>query len=190
MKLKSILVIALSSILISAVILLTIVALSLFINYKENESARRHNESLASLNARLYGRYVTVRDIRAKYEKRGIHKGKCLLEGLIKNNGYRTLSSVELKVDFLNASGYSIHTERLHPLAASIMPRKTTIAALSLITSGREVPILPGKSLRFTHVLSEQKDKNIVSPIKNRRYATNPKEWSGDFNHRITRIRF
>ncbi len=189
-KLKSVLVIILSSILISSVILLTISGLSLYIGWKERESATLHKDKLALLNAELYGDYVSVRDIQARFEKKGMHKGKYLIKGSIKNNGYRTISSLELNVEFLNASRSVIHTEKINPLKSSNLPQRTTIAALSLFTSGKESPVLPGESMRFQHVLSVQKDKNLISPIKDKRYATNPGEWSGKFNSKITRIKF
>jgi hypothetical protein len=170
--------------------LLTIFGLSLFIGWTERESTRLHKDRLAQLNSKLYNQNISTHEIQAKFEKKGIYKGKCVLEGSIKNNGYRTISSIELSVDFFNNSGGVIHTEKIHPLKASIMPRKTTIAALSVFMSGKEVPITPGESLRFKHVLSEQKDKDIVSPIKNKKYATNPNEWSGKLKQRITRIKF
>lgn len=189
-KLKSIIVIILSSILISSVIILTIFGLSLYTGWKERESAKYHRAELASLNARLYSQFIKIQKIQAKYEKKGVYKGRCLIEGTVKNNGYRTISSIKLKVELLNTSGDAIYTENVLPLKASVLPRATTIAALSLFTSGKELPLLPGKSLRFTHVLSEQKDKNIVSPIKHKKYATNPDEWSGKFNYKITGVRF
>lgn len=190
MKLKSILVIILSSLVISAVILMTIFGLSLFIGWKEKKAAKIHNETLSALNAKRYSQYLSVQDIQPKFKKIGLYKDECVLEGSLKNNGYRTITSVELSVRFLNNSGDVIHTERVYPLKASIMPRKTTIAALSLFTSGKEVPVLPGESIKFQHVLSEQKDKDIISPIKNNRYGTNPKEWSGKLDQAIARVKF
>ena len=189
-KLKSVIVIILSSILISAVILLTIFGLSLYIGWKDKEAASIHREKLASLNVELYGQFVDIQDLQPRYEKDGIYKGKCLIEGGIKNHGYRTIGSVKLALEFLNASGDVIHVEKILPLKTSILPRRTTIAALSLFTSGKELPLLPGESLRFKHVLSEQKDKNIISPIKHKKYATNPKEWSGKLNYKISGIGF
>lgn len=189
-KLKSIIVIILSSILISSAILLTIFGLSLYLGWKETESCRLHRNRLALLNAKLYSQFVDIRDLQAKYEKDGIYKGRCLIEGTIRNNGYRTISSVKLNVEFLNASGNAIHNENFLPLKSSVLPRTTTIAALSLFTSGKELPLFPGESIRFKHVLSEQKDKDIVSPIKHKKYATNPDEWSGKFNYKIASVKF
>jgi len=95
-----------------------------------------------------------------------------------------------LRVEFLNASGRPIHIEELLPLKASTLERGITIAALSLFTSGKELPLLPGESASFEHLLTEQKDKDVISPIKHERYATNPNEWSGKFDYKITEIRF
>lgn len=189
-KLKSIVVIILSSILISSVILLTILGLSLFFGWKERGSAKVHREKIAHLNAKLYEQFVSIQDLKAEFEKKGIYKGKCTIEGLIKNNGYRTIGSLKLELEFLNATGETIYIENLLPLKASIPPPATTIAALSLFTSERELPLLPEGSLRFKHLLSEQKDKDIISPIKYKRYATNPNEWSGKFKYRISGIKF
>ncbi len=189
-KLKSLIVIIVSSILISLVILTTIFGLSLYTGYKEGESAKRHRVKIAQLNAKLYSPLIIIEGLRAKYENKGIYKDKCLLEGTIKNDGYRTVSSVKIKVRFLSASGEAIYTEEFLPLKTPMVPRKTTIAAISLFTSGRERPLMPGKSLKFKRLLDEQKNKDIISPIKNRRYATNPNEWSGKFDYEITEIRF
>jgi hypothetical protein len=189
-KLKSLLVIILSSILISCVILLTILGLSLYMGWQESEASKLHKVRIAALNARGYEKYINITDLRAGHGKDGIYKSKYLLEGSIGNSGYRTVGSVEVEVDFLNASGEPIYTETVLPLKAVVMPRKTTIAALSRFTSGKEAPVLPGESHKFKHILSDQKNKSITSPIREKRYATNPNEWSGKFNHRITKIRF
>jgi hypothetical protein len=142
------------------------------------------------LNADLYRQFVNVYDLEARLETEGLHKGKSLIEGAVRNNGYRTVSSVRLMVEFLDSSDNAIHAEYILPLRTSILPRTKTIATLSLFTSGKEVPLLPGESARFKHALSEQKDKDVISPIKNRRYGTNPNEWSGRFRHKITGIKF
>lgn len=190
MKFKSILVIILSSIVISCVILLTIFGLSLYIKWNEGESARIHEDNIASLNAKGYVRHISVHDLQARYEKKGIYKEKCLIEGIVKNTGYRTISSLELNVAFLNASEDVIHRERIYPLKERVVPKKTTIAALSLLTSRRESPVMPGDNFRFQHVISSKKDKDIISPIKRKKYATNPNEWSGKFSYSISRVRF
>ena len=190
LKLKSLIVIILSSALISSVILLTIFGISLYIGWQERESAKLHKGKVAALNAKSYRDLIEIDGLQARYEEEGIYKEKCLLVGAIKNNGYRTISSLELSVEFLNTSDIVIFKDDFLPLKASVMPRKTTIAALSLFTSGKESPLLPGESLRFKYVMSEQKNKNIVSPIKDRKYATNPNEWSGKLIHKVTGIRF
>jgi hypothetical protein len=189
-KLKSVLVIILSSLVIGAVILSTIIGLSLYLGWKEKEASAAHSEKMAELNVKLYGEHVLVQDVKAKYDKDGLHKGKCFLEGSIKNSGFRTISSLELCVEFLNESGEVMHSERLLPLKTSELPHRTTIAAISYFISGRENPVLPGKSMRFKHVMSDQKNKSVISPIKNKRYATNPNEWAGKLKHEITKIRF
>lgn len=189
-KLKSVIVIILSSILISSAILFTIFGLSVYTGWKENESSRLHRDKVASLNARLYGQYIEMRDLQARYDKAGIYKGRYYIEGVIKNNGYRTISSLRLNVHFLNAAGEAIYTEGVLPLRRSMLSPKTTIGTLSLFTSGKETPLVPGESVHFMHLLSEQKDKDITSPVKHKRYATNPDEWAGKFNCRITAVRF
>ena len=100
------------------------------------------------------------------------------------------ISSLELAVEFLDDSGGVVHLEDFFPLKGSAPARATTIAALSLFTSGRESPLLQNESFRFKHILSEQRDKDIISPIRHKKYATNPNEWSGKFNHRIRAIKF
>lgn len=192
LKLKSAIVIILSSLLISAVIMLTIGGLTAYFGWKESEAVRDHREKISGLNSKLYSKYISIQNLEAVYEKGGIYKGKCLLEGHIKNNGYRTVSSVRVALEFPNAAGGIIHVEDFLPLKASIPPqtRNATIAALSLFTSGKELPLLPGGSIRFKHLLSERKDKNITSPIKNKKYSTNPNEWSGKFDYKITAIKF
>ncbi len=189
-KLKSLLVIILSSIVICCVILLTIAGLSLHIKWLERESAKAHKSRLQAFNARAYGEYLKVGDIRARFGREGIYKNKCLLEGSLKNTGYRTIGSLEIEAVFLNASGEPIHVEKIFPLKSPEMPSKTTIAALSQLTSGKETPLLPGESHKFKHILSDQKNKSVTGPIRDKRYATNPNEWSGKLNHRITRIGF
>lgn len=189
-KLKSLLVILVSSVLISAVLVLTILSSSFYLSWKENNTRRAHAAIIAELNADLYGPFVNIFDLQAKVGRTSIYKGKYLIEGVIKNAGFRTIGSVVLEVNFLNAARQVIHTEEFWPLGSSPPPAETSIAALSVFMSGKELPLAPGQSLRFKHVLSSQKDKDVVSPIKHKRYATNPNEWSGKFDYKIAKVKF
>ena len=127
-KLKSIIVILLSSLLISAVILLTILGLSVYAGWKEGESARRHRESVAALNAKHYDQLIKVDDLEPAFERDGPYKGRCTVSGLIKNAGYRTLRSVRLRLKFLNDTGSVIHKEYIFPLKASVPARVRSTA--------------------------------------------------------------
>ena len=69
MKQKSVLVIILSSIVISVVILFTIFGLSLYLGWREGESAKLHKDEIALLNAKLYSQFINIHDLRAQYEK-------------------------------------------------------------------------------------------------------------------------
>ena len=183
-------VILISSLMISAVLVLTIAGSSLYISWKEGDAARSHSLEMAKLNAQLYGRHIKIFDLAAKIGRDSIYKNKYLIEGTIKNTGFRTISSVTIEVDFLNAARKTIQTEEFKPLGSSLPPSKLSMATLSIFTSGKELPLAPGKNLRFKHILSRQKDKNVVSPIKHKRYATNPNEWSGKLNHSVSMIKF
>jgi hypothetical protein len=189
-KLKSIIVILISSILISAVLIFTILGFSLYLGWKERDTARIHAIKISGLNADIYTPFLNIFDLHAKVGGSSIYEDKYLVEGTIKNAGFRTVSSVTLEVDFLNSSREIIHTEIVKPLGSSPPPAETNIAALSIFTSRRELPLAPGQKLRFKHILSSQKDKNVISPIKYDRFATNPNEWSGKFGYRITKVRF
>ena len=189
-KPKSVIVIVLSSILISAVILLTIFGLSFYIGWKERESGRVHKDRMSEINAKMYAQYINLTGLEANYGNKNFGKDKHLLEGTVENTGYRTLTSLKIKVSFLNASGEVIHTEILHPLKTPAPSAVSTIADLALFTSGKETPMMPRSAVKFVHIMEEQREKNIVSPIKDKKYATNPNEWSGKFRNDITNIRF
>jgi len=189
-KLKSFLVILLSSLVISLALILTLVVSSLHLSWKEKGVARSHAVEISKLNTEFYGQFINIFDLQAKKGKKNIYKEKYLLEGVIKNAGFRTVGSITLKVDFLNAARQVIHTEVFKPLASSPPPSKTNIAALSIFMSGKELPLAPDKSLRFKHVLSCQKNKNVISPIKYQRFATNPNEWSGKLDYKVSMIKF
>lgn len=189
MKPKSIIVIIFSSLLISAVILLTILALSVYVGWKDKEAVVLHRERMAMLNAKFYGPFIAIEGLKAEYGKKDI-KDKFVLEGIVKNTGLRTVTSLKIEVGFLNRNKDIIYVERFYPLKVSLPPLTKTIAALSLFTSGKERVLLPNEGVRFTQVLTEQKDKDIISPIKYKRYATNANEWSGEFKTDITRIKF
>jgi len=189
-KRKSLVVILISSLVISAVLVLTIIGFSLYLGWKGKDLSKTHSLEIAGLNASLYGQHINVSGLSAKKGREGIYKDKFLIEGAIKNTGFRTVGSLMLQVDFLNASHEIIRSETFKPLASSLPPSKTSIAALSIFVSGKELPLAPGKSVVFKHILSSQKDKDVISPIKFKRYATNPNEWSGKFGHRITMVKF
>ena len=95
-KPKSVIVIILSSTLISAVILLTILGLSFYTGWKERESGRIHKKRICELNARMYAQYITIKGLEARYGNKNIGKDKCVLEGTVENTGYRTLTSLEV----------------------------------------------------------------------------------------------
>jgi len=189
-KPKSIIVIFISSFVISLVLVLTIAGLSLYLGWKEKDSERIHSVEIDKLNASLYEKFIDVSDLKAKKGKEGIFKDNYIIEGLVKNNGFRTVSSISLEIDFLNASREAIHTETFKPLQSAVPSSKLSIGSLFILTSGKELPLARGQSMRFKHILSCQKKKDVVSPIKNNRFATNPNEWSGRFSNRVNMIKF
>ena len=189
-KLKSIIVILFSSLVISAALVITIIGSSLHLSWREKEAAKLHSRKISGLNAKLYGQHINIFDLQAKRGRISIYKEKFLIEGIIKNTGFRTVSSITLRADFLNAAHQAIHTEIFKPLGSTPLPSKTSLAALPIFVSGKELPLAPGQSMRFKHILSCQKDKNVVSPIKYKKYATNPNEWSGKFDYQIIMVKF
>ena len=96
-KLKSIIVILFSSLVISAALVITIIGSSLHLSWREKEAAKLHSRKISGLNAKLYGQHINIFDLQAKRGRISIYKEKFLIEGIIKNTQLNYLKGGFLK---------------------------------------------------------------------------------------------
>jgi len=153
-KKKSLLVAFISSLVLSAVLVLTLVSYIVYLELKEKDLSASYEHSLEELNAELYASYIDISGITAKIEGAGTLKGNPIIEGTVKNTGNKKIADLLLKVRFLDQGNAVIYEAIFHPQEPSLGSSSLTQVAIPYLTSYRRVMLKPGDAMAFKRILT------------------------------------
>lgn len=189
-KQKSLVVALISSFVISLVLALTLVGYLAYIEIKGEEFKRRYHELLQKANAKVYSRYIEISKLRADMEIGGVLKGMPIIEGIIKNNGYKDITSLLINIKFLDRDGAIIYEETFYPqepsLGASSLPR----APFSYLHSSTKVILKPNSSLPFKRILSSCPAEIVKVLREGTNVVKSSGRWSGRLIFEVLAIEF
>jgi hypothetical protein len=148
MKPRTILVITFSSLIIAAVLSLTIFGFYAYLEWKEKDIRRNYRNALYEQNGQLFKKYIHV-DVRARIDTDGIFKGRPIVEGTIKNKSDKRIYSLKLKIALHDAEKQVVYVDRFYPIGPDL-ESLVTIAELTTITKNF---LLEGDSISFKHRL-------------------------------------
>ncbi len=153
-KKKSLLVAFISSFILSAVLVLTLVSYIVYLELKEKDLSASYEHSLEEINAELYASYIDVSGITAKTEGSGALKGNPIIEGSIKNTGNRNVTDLLLKVRFLDNGNVVIYEAIFHPQEPSLGSSSLTQVAIPYLTNYRRIALKPGDAMAFKRIIT------------------------------------
>lgn len=119
MKTRTTLVVALSSVIISSVLALTIFGFYAYLEWKQKTVRESHKLALYDLNGKLYDKYISL-GLHAKIDKEDTFKNKPIVWGTIKNNSGKKIYSLRLKISFRDASERVLYVDTFYPIGLEL----------------------------------------------------------------------
>lgn len=153
-KKKSLLVAFISSFILSAVLVLTLVSYIVYLELKEKDLSASYEHNLEEINAELYASYIDVTGITAKIEDAGPLKGSPIIEGAVKNTGNKKVTDLLLRVRFLDKDNAIIYEAIFHPQEPSLGSSSLTQIAIPYLTNYRTMSLKPGDAMAFKRIIT------------------------------------
>ncbi|MEA3489076.1 MAG: hypothetical protein U9R44_01880 [Candidatus Omnitrophota bacterium] len=148
-KKKHILVIILSSIIITAVFVSTLIGYTLYIQWKKDSFELKYRNSIYKLTAELFRKDVFISNVNVKILNNMARPDVPVFEGTLKNNSNKIITSILLEVSFQGQDGTVAYKAWFHPLGEQY-PGDFTLSPVKRQT--RNI-LFPGKGLSFRHPL-------------------------------------
>jgi len=114
-KRKSLIVVALSTIVITAALTSTLIGYYMYLELKGREDERASSEAIKRLQAKIFSKYVDIVGLSYGIEASGPLKGKPTIKGVVANRSTRRLYNVILKVKFLDKDGAPMYEVIFQP---------------------------------------------------------------------------
>lgn len=172
-KSKSANVIICSSIVIAVVIVSTLAGYTLYIQWKEDTNSLSYRNSISKLTAEMFAKDIVLSNVSVKVWKEPPFTGIPVIEGSIKNNSQKTMTSLSVEAAFRRPDGSVAYRAWLRPLGEDEFSQRT---ALSGAERTRRV-LAPGEGMSFKHLLRNC-PRELVSGVTNK--AKRPKAGSED----------
>ncbi len=184
-KKKHVLVIVFSSLIISVVFLSTLVGYSIYLQWKEDSFALRYRDAIYRLTAQIFRNNIAVGNVTVKIGEDRPFKGMPMMEGSLKNNSSKTVTSILIEVSFSRPDGTVVYKDSFYPLGAY---KYTHPALLTGMENTRNV-LLPGEGISFRHLMRNC-PREVVSQLSTRsKFAKSGSEDKLRFEYSINGMR-
>ncbi len=171
-KRKHIAVIIFSSIIIAVVFVSTLIGYSLYIQWKKDSLALKYRNSIYKLTAELFKNDVVLSNVCVKMEDGKLLSEMPLLEGRLKNNSNKTITSIAIEVSFLAPDGTVVYDSWFNPLGEEYFG---TPPLLSGMRQTRNV-LLPGEGISFRRLLRNCPPEVVAQLSAKAEFARNQPE--------------
>ena len=148
-KRKHLTVVLFSSAIIALVIVSTLVGYSLYVQWKEDTFAVDYRNSIYRLNAEIFKNDIEIHGVRAGLRNSGLPSETPVLEGKVKNDSSKTITSIMLEVSFSISDGSVIYRDWFYPFGEGAFSGSPFFSG---IKRTREV-LRPGESMAFNYPL-------------------------------------
>jgi hypothetical protein len=148
-KSKHFLVISFSSIIIGLVLVSTVIVHTLYVEWKNNSFIQRYNSSISKLTAEMLRKDISIANVKVGLSKEGPFSGLPFVEGSLKNNSGKTITSLRLEMSFKRPDGSVVYKDWLHPIGEE---RFFGSSSFPDIEHTKNV-LLPGENISFSHLL-------------------------------------
>ena len=148
-KKKHILVAFFSSLIISVVLMTTVAGYGIYVQWKKDIFAARYNHSIYELTAELFSSEIMLYNVKVEMGDKKLFSGIPIMEGSLKNNSAKTVTSVLIEVVFFEHNGNVLYKDWFYPLG-----RRNSRAPSVVFGSGStQNVLLPGEGISFKHLL-------------------------------------
>ncbi|MFH1190439.1 MAG: hypothetical protein V1682_07125 [Candidatus Omnitrophota bacterium] len=187
-KKKSMVVAFVSILVICLVLVVNLAGYLIYLQLKDDESANAYRERLQRVNAKVYSKHIEIAKLGASYYTSGALSHNAVLEGIVRNDGYRDITDLVIKVRFLDPDDAVIYEVIFRPLEASLgsygaFPN----ASIYQVTDASLMSVRPENSLPFKKVLVNC-PKEILSELKPG--SGGKGRWSGELDYDILSVNF
>ena len=141
-------VIVFSTLIIGVVLASTIIGYGLYIEWKNNSFSSSYTSSISKLTAEMLRSDINIYNVKPALGKDELFYGMPFIEGSIKNDTNKTITSVLMDVSFAKADGSVIYKDRFYLIGQGLAGKVPT----SGIGRTRNI-LLPGENISFRHLL-------------------------------------
>jgi len=190
-KKKSLVVALISSLVISLVLVMTIVAYLLYIEMRDRNFRSSYAEAIKKISARAYAKQIEFFRLRAVIGRDGAFRGRPMVEGVLINNGNRAISDMLVRMKFRDIDGAVIYEVVFHPQEPALGMSILGQVSIPYLTEPQRISIDPGNRLAFKRILSGC-PKEIISAIKEgpERKRKTESGWAGTLEPEILSMEF
>lgn len=190
-KKKSLIVALVSSLVICLVLVVNLAGYLIYLELKDDELGKAYRVLLQKVNAKVYSKHIEIARLGTSFDRMGALSGKVVLEGIVRNDGYKDITDLLIKVKFLDKDGAILYEVIFHPQEPSLGFSSLTQASISRLTDPSISVIKPESSLLFKRILTDC-PKEILSELK-KNIGPGPGpagRWSGKFDYEILSVTF
>ena len=186
-KRKSLVVGLISSVVIAAVLIMTLVGYFVYLEFKSREFGRIYQELLEKAKAKVYSRHLDIFGLDARIENTGALKGKPIIEGAITNKGSREIVNLVLKINFLDRDSASIYELIAHPQEPALGSTVFTHISIShLYSYAHPIDSLkPGQTLKFKKIITSCPTEIFVELREGEKPTKSFGRWSGKLTSEV-----
>lgn len=183
-KKKSLVVALVSSLVICLVMVVNLIGYLIHLELKDKDLDSAYHAILRKVNAKVYSKHIEIARLSAGFERTGPLSGNAVLEGIVRNDGYKDISDLLIKVKFLDNDGAVLYATVFHPLDPSLASPSLSVASIPYLAPSRST-IKPESSILFKKVLTDC-PKEIVTELKKNSGASQGKgKWAGKLDYEI-----
>jgi hypothetical protein len=186
-KRKSLIVGLVSSVVIAAALVITLIGYFIYLELKSREFNRVYQELLEKAKANVYSRHLDIFGLDARIENTGALKGKPIIEGAITNNGAREIINLEIKINFMDKDSASIYEIIAHPqepaLGSTVF---TNVSIPHLYSYAHPIDSLkPGQTLKFKKIITSCPTEIFVELREGEKPTKSFGKWSGKLTSEV-----
>ena len=190
-KKKSLIVTLISSVVICLVLVVNLAGYLIYLELKDDELTKIYRMNLQKVNAKVYSKHIEIARLGASFDVMGPLSGEAVLEGIIRNDGYRDITDLFVKVKFLDKDGAALYEVAFHPMEPSLGSYGAFApVSISHFADSSVSVIKPESSLPFKKILTNCPEE-ILSELKANSGSPGGKSrWTGKFDYEILSVNF
>jgi len=148
-KKKNLLVAAFSSVIIALVFVSTLIGYNLYLQWEKDAHDLKYRNSIYRLTADMFRNDVVLSDVDVKVEGGGSFQPLPFLEGSIKNNANKPITSLLLEISFATPDNRVLYNNWIYPLGERDLGNPASFGGGKHVRS----ILLPGEGITFRHIL-------------------------------------